>query len=89
MRVIATGFVQGVGFRYFALQRAKALGLKGFVRNLSDGSVEAVAQGEKPDLERFAEELKNGPSMASVKETRVEWQKLGKKFEGFEMEASF
>jgi len=87
-RILVFGEVQGVGFRYFALQRARALGLNGFVRNLSDGSVEAVVQGSKKDLEEFVAELKNGPSSGSVREARVFWEKQGRKFEGFGIEAS-
>ena len=86
--IAVTGQVQGIGFRYFALQRAKALGLVGIVRNMQDGSVEAIAQGEKQALEQFAEELRQGPSMGSVKEIRINWQKPGQRFEGFEIGAS-
>ena len=60
------GEVQGVGFRYFAWRLATRLGLTGWVRNLSDGSVEALAEGDPADLDRFETELRRGPPMASV-----------------------
>ncbi len=47
------GMVQGVGMRHFIMTQAKKLGIKGYVRNLSDGSVECVAEGEKKTLNRF------------------------------------
>jgi len=51
--VIFSGMVQGVGFRYSAQRRAQALGLSGFVRNLPDGRVEMVAQGEAEGLQEL------------------------------------
>jgi acylphosphatase len=55
------GRVQGVGFRYFAQNKAEELGLSGWVRNLSDGSVEIRAQGPLQDVEQFMHYLKVGP----------------------------
>jgi acylphosphatase len=65
-RYIVSGRVQGVGFRYFALREAESLGLVGFVRNLPDGSVEVVAEGDEPPLARFEERLREGPGFARV-----------------------
>lgn len=65
-RFVVRGHVQGVGFRYFAQRRAAALGLAGYVRNLGDGSVEAVATGTPEALDAFAEALRQGPSWARV-----------------------
>ena len=47
------GWVQGVGFRYFVVENALTLGLRGYVRNARDGSVEVLAQGSRPALERL------------------------------------
>ena len=58
MHVTIQGRVQGVGFRAQAKRFAQRLQLTGFVRNLPDGSVEIVAQGEKGDLDKLVEELK-------------------------------
>jgi acylphosphatase len=60
------GRVQGVGFRYFTRRTARSLGLNGFVRNLPDGSVEAVAEGDEDRLTALERELRRGPSGARV-----------------------
>lgn len=60
------GRVQGVGFRYSARERARSLGLVGFVRNCADGSVELTAEGDRSQLEKLAAWLERGPSMARV-----------------------
>jgi acylphosphatase len=66
IRFIVSGRVQGVGYRYFARRAAVRLGLVGWVRNLPDGTVEAVAEGSGEALAGFAAELRKGPPMASV-----------------------
>jgi acylphosphatase len=68
------GYVQGVGFRYFVLHRAREAGLAGWVRNRSDGSVECVAEGPRPALEWLLEELRRGPWPAQVTAVDVDWQ---------------
>lgn len=65
-RFVVRGRVQGVGYRYFALKEAEALGLTGFARNAADGSVEVVAEGNDEALRRFAERLHEGPAFATV-----------------------
>jgi len=60
-RAVVTGRVQGVGYRFFAERAALELGIRGSVRNLPDGSVEAVAQGEEDAIARFLERLRRGP----------------------------
>lgn len=60
------GHVQGVGYRAFAQREAVVFGLTGFVRNLADGRVEILAQGDKDILDRFVERLREGPRMAAV-----------------------
>ena len=67
---VVTGVVQGVGFRWYARRQATALGLKGWVRNRSDGSVHALAQGDESALARFSAALRQGPP-SSVVETVV------------------
>lgn len=61
------GRVQGVGFRYFAQRAAVELGLAGYVRNLDDGGVEALAAGPEEQISRFAALLRRGPRMAEVR----------------------
>jgi acylphosphatase len=65
------GRVQGVRFREACAQEAEALGLTGWVRNRSDGSVEALLQGPPEQLERMREWLGHGPPMAVVREVAV------------------
>ena len=65
-RFLVRGRVQGVGYRYFFLRQAEALGLSGFARNLPDGVVEVVAEGAEHTLAELEELLKEGPAFASV-----------------------
>ena len=69
-RFVVSGRVQGVGFRYFVLRRAQALGLTGWTRNLEDGAVEVRAWGGEGDLAKLGELLATGPRSAKV--TNVE-----------------
>lgn len=71
-RFIVSGRVQGVGFRYFAADAARREGLSGHVRNLDDGRVEAVVEGEAEAVTRFERALRHGPSRARVEHVRVE-----------------
>ena len=68
----ATGRVQGVGFRWFASHAGRDLGLRGFVRNESDGSVLAEVEGEPAAVERFVEQVRRGPAHARVTGCAVE-----------------
>jgi acylphosphatase len=65
-RFLVSGFVQGVGFRYFTQAAAGRLRLNGYVRNLPDGSVEAYAIGTLEQLAEFRAELQRGPMAANV-----------------------
>jgi acylphosphatase len=60
------GRVQGVGYRYFVMREASALGVSGFARNLADGTVEVVAEAGDDVLALFEDRLRQGPSFASV-----------------------
>lgn len=65
-RWLISGMVQGVGFRYFVLNRARVLGVAGWARNLPDGQVEVVGKGAKEALEVLESALRSGPAHASV-----------------------
>jgi acylphosphatase len=65
-RWLVHGRVQGVGFRWFVLRRARELGVSGWARNLPGGQVEVVAAGEPHALERLEECLRAGPRLAHV-----------------------
>ena len=77
------GDVQGVGFRQFVVRRALSLGLRGYARNVSDGSVEVLAQGERKALERLLGLLHQGPPAASVTQISSEWRAPTEYFSGF------
>jgi acylphosphatase len=77
------GKVQGVGFRYYTRAKAKQYDIKGWVRNLSDGSVEADAEGKKEDMDRFISALKRGPIRSSVRDVKVEIMPTFKYYSSF------
>ena len=68
-----SGRVQGVGYRYFVVAQASALGLTGWVSNEQDGSVHCVAEGPRDDLERFLAVLEEGPVSAIVDYVDATW----------------
>ncbi len=68
-----SGRVQGVGFRYFTVEQARRLGVGGSVRNLPDGRVEVVAEGDRAALEALVAAVRNGPPGAHVWDVRVDW----------------
>ena len=68
--VIVIGRVQGVGFRWYARERARSLDLTGWVRNRPDGSVEILASGASSRLEEFKALIREGPRGATVDDTR-------------------
>jgi len=70
---LVKGDVQGVGFRYFLIRRAQALGLSGWVQNRDDGTVEFVAEGSRHDLEQLERAAREGPRMARVTALEVNW----------------
>ncbi|AFY77169.1 MAG: acylphosphatase [Hydrococcus sp. C42_A2020_068] len=70
--VLVSGLVQGVGYRYSTVDRAEKLGLNGWVRNLPDGRVEAVFEGEKAAVEEMIRWCRRGPSAAVVQNVTVE-----------------
>jgi acylphosphatase len=72
--VIVRGFVQGVWFRQSTKDLATRLGVVGWVRNLPDGSVEAVFEGEKKKVEEIVGWCHRGPSGARVTKVEVSWE---------------
>jgi len=85
LHVIVSGKVQGVFYRVFTKQKADSLGLKGWAKNLADGSVEIMAQGSEEKLNEFLKFLKNGPTTAKVDSIKTEWLNADKKFSAFEI----
>ena len=68
MQILVSGVVQGVGYRAWCRRAAKALGLHGFVRNLDDGRVEAVVQGDARAIDALAVQCWQGPDHAEVRD---------------------
>lgn len=73
LHAVIRGSVQGVGFRYFIQRKARQLGLRGWVRNNDDGTVELVAEGARPELERLMMAAEEGPRMARVQRVEAQW----------------
>jgi acylphosphatase len=79
------GDVQGVGFRYFLMREAQRLGLRGWVRNRDEGTVEFVAEGTRADLERLKQAAEKGPRMARVDRVDVRWSAAVGGLDGFDL----
>lgn len=71
-RYVIAGSVQGVGFRWFTHDAAAREGVHGWVRNLADGSVEVVAEGEQTSIDRLEAAVRRGPSSARVERVDVD-----------------
>lgn len=82
-RVKIAGRVQGVYFRASACQEAQSLGVSGWVRNCSDGSVELVAEGRREKLDQLIAWCQRGPAGSRVAEVTVRWQEPEHGFRGF------
>ena len=65
-RCIVEGRVQGVGFRYFVFQQAQRFSVKGWVRNLENGSVEIQAEGDADSMNHFLDKVRSGPAFSYV-----------------------
>lgn len=77
------GNVQGIGYRYWMRSQARKLGLTGWVRNLSDGRVEAMVDGSKDKVEEIIIKCKQGPMLAGIKHLDIIWEKTKGEFEDF------
>jgi acylphosphatase len=71
-RILVSGRVQGVGFRWFALERASLEGITGWVSNLPTGDVELLAEGDAEAMDRFERALRQGPGRARVDDVAVD-----------------
>lgn len=82
---VVHGDVQGVGFRYFLMREAQRLGLRGWVRNRDDGTVEFVAEGGRADLERLKQAAERGPRMAHVERVEGSWSAAAGNLDAFDL----
>lgn len=78
-----SGFVQGVGYRNFVRSKARKMGLTGWVRNLSDGRVEAVVQGEKEIILKLINMCKRGSFFAKTTDIVADWEDVDEKYTEF------
>ena len=83
--IIVSGRVQGVCFRYGTKKQALARGLKGWVKNNYDNSVEVLAYGDKKKIKELIEWCHKGPSLAHVEDVKVEWLEYNEKLSTFKM----
>ena len=83
--LIVSGRVQGVFYRDFARREAEKLDITGYVKNLSDGNVEIVAEGTDEALKKFISICKKGPLMAFVKNVEMKEEPATGEFDGFDV----
>lgn len=84
-QVIIHGLVQGVAFRAYTRSQATALGVKGWVRNLPDGTVEALFEGEKKKVEEMLAWCRQGPSGARVMQVDITREPYRGEFKQFDI----
>lgn len=85
VHIFVSGRVQGVFYRSNTQRKALELGLKGWVRNLRDGRVEIVAEGDEEQLGRLIEWCRRGPPMAKVMGLEVRWESPTGEYDDFEV----
>jgi len=83
--IFVQGMVQGVFFRVRTRQKAKVLGVAGWVKNLPDARVEAIFEGEKEKVEEMIEWIKKGPVFSRVDDVKVDFEEYKGEFESFEI----
>lgn len=83
--IIVKGRVQGIFFRSNTKRIAAELELKGYVKNLPDGNVEVIAEGDEEKIKKLIQFCKTGPSLAKVEDVNIEFEKPTKEFGGFEV----
>jgi acylphosphatase len=81
-----SGVVQGIGFRWFVKRVAERYGVKGYVKNLYDGSVETYAEGDYSLVKAFFDEVIIGPHNAHISGVKVDWMEAKGKYKDFRIE---
>jgi acylphosphatase len=85
MHIFYSGNVQGVGFRYEARSVANGYEVTGVIRNLPDGRVELVAEGDKAELEAFRQGIRDSGMEGLIRQEQVTWREATNEFRGFEI----
>ena len=85
MKINVAGTVQGVLFRQFCKENADKLGLKGFTRNLKNGNVEIIVEGDIDNVDKMVEVVRKGPKHAMIKNVDAEEKRWSGEFEGFKI----
>jgi acylphosphatase len=85
LHALVRGDVQGVGYRYFVQRKARDLGLRGWVRNNDDGTVELVAEGDRGPLEQLERAVREGPRLARVDRVEARWSAAAGNLGGFDL----
>ena len=85
LRILISGRVQGVGFRWFLKRKAKEWEIRGYAENLPDGSVEVIAQGNDELINKFLVECRRGPLLARVDNVIFTSYKKGRVFDNFQI----
>ena len=81
--IIISGYVQGVFFRHNTKTKARKLGLKGFVKNLPNGDVEVVAEGNEKDINELIDFCRKGPMFSCVANLKIEYEEFKGEFDDF------
>ena len=84
-QIIIQGLIQGVGYRFFAIEQARKYNIRGYVRNLPDGCVEVIAEGDKGMLNDFIKRLRIGPPSGHVTGIDVKWHEEEYGFTDFDV----
>ena len=85
MIVFYSGRVQGVGFRYTTKTVATGFDITGTVRNLADGRVELIAEGQRSELDAFRAALRDAGLAGFIRDEKVDWSDVKNEFRGFEI----
>ena len=85
VRIIVTGLVQGVFFRFNTMRKALELGVKGWVKNREDGKVEVLCEGPEKDVKTMIDWCMKGPEGAFVSDTKIKWEDYSGEFDTFQI----
>ena len=85
LTVLYSGHVQGVGFRYTVKSVARGFEVTGTVKNLDDGRVELVAEGDQAELEAFAQAIQDSGLGSLIRQAQARWGEARNEFRGFEI----